>query len=133
MEERYRNAYLTQVQYYMNRVIVKIVVLPKEINMDTFVVGPENHGGSGVRTIKQLIIEDATYIKEHGVEYKNPLKKLQKVVQGGGWKVTGRKQDTGNLTHFGYQVLPKVLQEWCKGHNLQSERVGMTPGMRKVN
>ena len=31
------------------------------------------------------------------------------------------------------QILPKMLQEWCKGHNLQTARVGMTPGMRKVS
>ena len=91
VEERFRNAYLSLVQYYMNRVIVKIVGLPKEINMDTFIVGPENHSGSREKTIKQLIMEDATYVKENGVNYNNPVKQLQKVVEGRGWKVTGRK------------------------------------------
>ena len=45
----------------------------------------------------------------------------------------GKKQEAGNLTHFGYQILPKMLQEWCKGHNLQTTRKGMTPEMRKVS
>ena len=76
-------------------------------------------------------MKDVTYIKENGLEYKNPAKKLQNVVEGGVWQVTGRKQDAGNLTHFGYQVLPKLLQEWFKGHNIQSTRDGMTPGMRR--
>ena len=62
-EERYRNSYLSQVQYYLNRVIVKVVGLPKEIDMEKFLVGPEDHGGNGRKTLKQLIMEDATYIK----------------------------------------------------------------------
>ena len=83
--------------------------------------------------MKQLIMKDSTYIKEIGVEYSNPARKVQKVTEGGGWKITGRKQDVGKLNHFGYQILPKMLQEWCKGHNLQTERIGMTTGMRKVS
>ena len=114
-------------------VIVKVVGLPKEIDMETYVVGPEDHGDSGRKTFKQLIMEDATYVKENGVEYSNPVRKVQKVMEGGGWQVTGRNQDVGNLTHFGYQILPKMLQEWCKGHNLQTARVETTPGMRKVS
>ena len=49
--------------------------MPKEINMETFMVGPEDHGGSRRKTLKQLIMEDAMYIKENGVEYSNPVKK----------------------------------------------------------
>ena len=63
VEERYRNAYLSQVQYYLSRVIVKVVGLPKEINMEKYPVGPEDHGGHGTKTLKKLIMEDATYIK----------------------------------------------------------------------
>ena len=62
-EESYTNAYLSQVQYYLNRVIVKVVGLPKAIDMETFMVRPEDHGGSGRKTLKQLIMEDAMYIK----------------------------------------------------------------------
>ena len=43
-EERYKNAYLSQVQYYLNRVIVKVVGLLREIDIEKFMVGPENHG-----------------------------------------------------------------------------------------
>ena len=57
---------------------------------------------------------------------------MQKAKEGGGWLITGKKQDAGDLTHFGYQIPPKMLQEWCKGHDLKKTRVGMTPGMRKV-
>ena len=39
-EERYTNTYLSQVQYYLNRVIVKVVGLPKAIDMEMFMVGP---------------------------------------------------------------------------------------------
>ena len=78
VEKRYRNAYLSQVQYYLNRVIVKVVGLPKEIDMEKYCVGPEDHGGHGTKTLKQLIMEDATYIKENGVEYSNPVRKVQK-------------------------------------------------------
>ena len=92
VEERCRNAYLPQVKYYMNRVIVKIVGLPKEINMDTFIVRPENHGGSGVKTIKQLIMKDVTYVKENGVEYKN----LKKNTEGSGRRwVASHSKKTG--------------------------------------
>ena len=63
VEERFRNSYLSQLQYYMIRVIVKIEGLPKEIDMEMFVDGQENHGGSCRKTIKQLIMEDATYVK----------------------------------------------------------------------
>ena len=83
-EERYKNAYLSQVQYCLNRVIIKVVGLPKEIDMEKFMVGLEDHGGSGRKTLKQLIMEDATYIKENGVEYSNPVKKIQKAKEGGG-------------------------------------------------
>ena len=132
-EKRYKNAYLSQVQYYLNRVIVKVVGLQKEIDMKKFLVGPEDHGGSGRKTLKQLIMEDATYIKESGVEYSNQVRKVQKANEGGGWLITGKKQDAGNLTHFGYQILPKMLQEWCKRHNLTTTRIGMNPGMSKVS
>ena len=43
VEERYQNAYLLQVQYYLNRVIVKLVGIPKEINIEEFTVAPERH------------------------------------------------------------------------------------------
>ena len=56
VEERYRNAYLSQVQYYLNRVIVKVVGLPKGIDMEKYHVGPEDHGGHGRKTLKQLIM-----------------------------------------------------------------------------
>ena len=55
-EERYKNAYLSQVHYYLNRVIVKVVGLPKEIDMENFMVGPEDNGGSGSKALKQLIM-----------------------------------------------------------------------------
>ena len=44
----------------------------------------------------------------------------------------GKKQDAGDLTHFGYQILSKMLQQWCKGHDFKQTRIGMNPGMRKV-
>ena len=91
-EERYTNAYLSQVKYYLNRVIFKVVGLPKKIDMETLMVGPEDHGGKGRKTLKQLIMEDATYIKESRVEYSNPVRKVQRVMEGGGWKITGMKQ-----------------------------------------
>ena len=60
--------------------------------------------------IKQLIMEEATYIKENGTEYKNPVKKVQRVRNGCGWQLTGKKQELSNLAHFGYQVLPELLE-----------------------
>ena len=42
--------------------------------------------------IKQLILEEATYIKENGTKYKNPVKKVQRVRNGGGWQQTGKSR-----------------------------------------
>ena len=90
--------------------------------MEKHLVGPEDHGGHGRKTLKQLIMEDATYIKENGVEYSNPVRKVQRAKEGGGWLITGKKQGASDMTHFGYQILPKMLQEWCKVHDLKQTR-----------
>ena len=106
VEEIFKNAYLSQIQYYLKRVWIKIVGVPGDINLDKYVIEPRNHGGQEDWTIKQLIMEEATYIKENGTKYKNPVKKIQRVRNGGGWQLTGKNQELSNLAHFGYQVLP---------------------------
>ena len=68
VEDRYQNAYLSQVQYYSNRVIEKVIGIRKEINIEEFVVEPQRHGGKEIKTIKQLLIEETVYVKENGVE-----------------------------------------------------------------
>ena len=70
------------------------------------------------------------YIKENGTEYKNPVKKVQRVINGGGWQLAGKKQELSNLAHFGYQVLPELLKEWCGTEKLSGAHIGMIPGMR---
>ena len=55
-------------------------------------VEPERHGGKESKTIKQLLTEDTVYVNENGVEYKNPVRKVQKATEGGGWQITGQKQ-----------------------------------------
>jgi len=132
VEDRFKNAYLSQVQYYLNRVWIKIMGIPDEVDLEKYKVNPEIHGGEGDKSIRQLILEDVKYIKENGQEYKNPVRKIQRVEEGGGWQLTGRKHDKINLAHFGYQILPELLKEWCGAHNLSSARIGMIPGMRNI-
>ena len=45
----------------------------------------------------------------------------------------GQKKDTGNMAHFGYQILPRLLQDWCEGHNMMGARVRMMSGMRRID
>ena len=78
-------------------------------------------------------MEETVYVKENGVEYKNPVRKVKKEAEGGGWQIKGRKQDSGNMAHFGYQILPHLLQDWCKGHNMSGSRVRMMSGMRRIH
>ena len=75
-------------------------------------------------------MEETMYVKKNGVEYRNPVKKFQKAAEGGGWQITGRKQDTVNMAQFGYQILPRLLQDWCEGYNMTGARVGMMSGIR---
>ena len=56
VKDRLKKKYVSQVQYYINQVWVKIVGLPREIEIDSYRVQPKDHGGSEKRTIKQLII-----------------------------------------------------------------------------
>ena len=44
----------------------------------------------------------------------------------------GRKQEAGHMAHFGYQILPRLLQDWCEGHNMSGARVGMMSGMKRI-
>ena len=37
------------------------------------------------------------------------------------------------MAHFGYQILPQLLQDWCEGHNMLGARVGLMSGMRKIH
>ena len=69
IEERFKNSYLSQIQYYLNRVWIKIVGVTGEIVLEKYVINPKNHGGREEHTIKQLIMEEAMYIKENGTEY----------------------------------------------------------------
>ena len=39
-------------------------------------------------------------------------------------------QDSSNLAHFGYQLLLKLLKEWCGMQRLHGKHIGMIPGMR---
>ena len=133
VEERFKNAYLLQIQYYLNRVWIKIVGVTGDIDLDKYVIEPRNHGGQEEGTIKQLIMEEATYIKENGTEYKNPVEKVQRIRNGGGWQLTGKKQELSNLAHFGYQVLPELLKEWCGSENLSGTHIGMIPRMRQTH
>ena len=64
MEERFKNAYLSQIQYYLNQVWVKIVGVPADIDIGKIPVPPEVHGGTGEKTIKQLIMDETIYIKK---------------------------------------------------------------------
>ena len=75
-------------------------------------------------------MEETVYVKENGVDYKNPVRKVQKAAEGGGRQITGRKQESGNMAHFGYQILRRLLQDWCEGHNMSGARVGIMSGMR---
>ena len=43
------------------------------------------------------------------------------------------KQELSNLAHFGYQVLPELLKEWCGTEKLSGTFIGMIPGMRQTN
>ena len=54
VEERFKNAYLSQIQYYLNRVWIKIVGIPGDIDLDKYVVDPSKHGGREEKTLKQL-------------------------------------------------------------------------------
>ena len=63
VKERFKNAYLSQVQYYFNLVWVKIVGLPRELEIDRHYVKSKYHGWNELKTIKQLIMEDTYYIK----------------------------------------------------------------------
>ena len=84
---------MSQIQYYLNRVWIKIVRVPGEIDLDKYVIDPKNHGRRKENTIKQLIMEEVTYIKENGTEYKNPVKKVQRVINSGGWQVTVKNKN----------------------------------------
>ena len=75
VDERFKNAYLSQIQYYLNRFWIKIVGVTGDIDLGKYVIDPNNHGGREERTIKQLIMEEATYRKENGTEYNTPVKK----------------------------------------------------------
>ena len=44
-EERFKNAYLSQIQYYLNRVWTKIVGVPGDMDLGKYVIDPKNHGG----------------------------------------------------------------------------------------
>ena len=57
--------------------------IPEDVNIEKYVINPEVHAGNDEREIKQLIMEEATYIKENGTEYKNPVRKVQKMADGG--------------------------------------------------
>ena len=37
------------------------------------------------------------------------------------------------MAHFGYQILPRLLQYWCEGHNMMGALVGMMSGMRRTH
>ena len=58
VKDKFKNACLSQVKYYLNWVWVKIVGLPREMEVDNYSVQPKDHGGSEKITIKQLIMED---------------------------------------------------------------------------
>ena len=45
----------------------------------------------------------------------------------------GKKQELSNVAHFGYQVLPELLKEWCGTEKLSGTRIGMIPGMRQTH
>ena len=45
----------------------------------------------------------------------------------------GRNQDTVNRAHFGYQILLRLLQDWCEVYNITEARVGMMSGMRRIH
>ena len=68
-KERFKNAYLSQIQYYLNRVWIKIVGVPGDIDLKKYVIDSKNHGGREECTIKKLIMEEAMYIKENGTKY----------------------------------------------------------------
>ena len=53
---------------------MKLVGIPKEMDIKEFMVEPGRHGGKEHKTIKQLIMEETVYVKENGVEYKNPVR-----------------------------------------------------------
>ena len=42
--------------------------IPEDVNLEKYAINPEVHGGNDERKIKQLIMEEATYIKENGTE-----------------------------------------------------------------
>ena len=37
------------------------------------------------------------------------------------------------MAHFGYQILPCLLQDWCEGYNMTGSRVGIISGMRRIH
>ena len=55
-----------------------MIGLPREIDVDSFMVQSEDHGGSKEKTIKKLILEDTFHIRQNGREYKNPVRKVQR-------------------------------------------------------
>ena len=63
------------------------------------------------------------------MEYSNSVRKIQRMSEGGGWQVTGKNQEAGNLTHFGYQILPELLKEWFGKNNMAGTQIGMIPKM----
>ena len=59
--------------------------IPEDFNLEKYVINSEVHGGNEEMMIKKLIMEEAIYIKENGMEYRNPVRKVQKMADGGGW------------------------------------------------
>ena len=76
----------------MNQLWVKIVGVHADIDLEKFPVPPEVHGGTGWVTVKQLIMYEATYIKENGIEYRILVSKIQRMSEGGGWQITGKNR-----------------------------------------
>ena len=72
-EDRFKNTYLSHIQYYLNQIWIKIVGIPEYVNLEKYLINTEVHGGNEERTIKQLIMEESTYIKENGTEYRNQV------------------------------------------------------------
>ena len=77
VEERFRNAYQIQVQYYTNRVCIKTIGLTEENDIFKCMKGPEFHEGRGNDTLPQEIIREIILVDEGCRQSENLARKTQ--------------------------------------------------------
>ena len=87
VNNRFKNSYLSQLQYYLNQAWFKIVGVPIEIKVYNYNMQLADYVGNEQRTIKKFMMEDVYYIIDNEREHKKPVSKLQKSIEGGNWQL----------------------------------------------